>query len=213
MDESIRILRINVDGQWTAKDASIFFSDLNDIYNLRLILELEREVSQELEEYYYDYPFPPRLRRLFRRSSPFRSELLGFSSRLLSAPYELRNLESYMEPHEYLRVKKLKYASPGAFDFAGIGAIVGHVKDFLLRIVEINSSKRKRQLEDDALELENQRKKIENAKLLVELVDSLGYTETEKRALLASVDNRQNKLFDLAQAQKLLSAEIIDNND
>ncbi len=190
-------------------------ANLNDIYNLRLILEIEREAVRELEDYYIDFfPLPPRVRRRLQRTLPLaRTELFLPSIRELSNPSELSSLANYFEPDEYLQVHKVQYASPGSIDLAGLGAVVGHVKDFLVRLIELASERRKRELENESMKLDNQAKRIENARLLVQLAKELGYTDAEMRKLTASVDNCQKPLLDLVETQRVLSARLLEGSD
>jgi hypothetical protein len=190
-------------------------ANLNDLYNLRLILEIEREAVRELEDYYIDFfPLPPRVRRRLQRALPLaRTELFLPSIRELSNPSDLSSLANYFEPDEYLQVCRVQYASPGSIDLAGLGAVVGHVKDLLVRLIELASERKKHELENESIELDNQKKRIENARLLVQLAKDIGYTDAEMRILTASVDNRQKPLLDLVEAQQILSAKLLEGSD
>jgi hypothetical protein len=93
-------------------------------------------------------------------------------------------------------------------DVAGIGVIVGHLKDFVLKIIDRADSRRSRQLADDRSFLENQRLAIENAQAFAALASDLGYSEAEKRRLILDVDARQNIIAALVDEGKITKALI-----
>jgi hypothetical protein len=88
---------------------------------------------------------------------------------------------------ERLTVTRIKFSSPGLTDVAGIGSIVGHVKDFVIHIIDRNDAKQRRQLENEALALDNNRKRLEIAREYISLADELGLGEAERRMLLTKV--------------------------
>jgi len=45
-------------------------------------------------------------------------------------------------------------------DLAGLGAVVGHLKDLLVKILELAASRERRHLENEALRIENARKRL-----------------------------------------------------
>lgn len=49
-------------------------------------------------------------------------------------------------------------------DVAGLGEVVGHVKDLLLKIIEIVSAREERRLRNEGLRLDNTRKLLDMAK-------------------------------------------------
>ena len=58
----------------------------------------------------------------------------GFPGRLppVLDEAQLSRLSQLLEPEERLKVRCISYASPGATDLAGIGTVIGHIKDFIL---------------------------------------------------------------------------------
>ncbi len=92
-----------------------------------------------------------------------------------------------LEPEERLVVQRVLYGSPGIKDLVGVGEIVGHVKDLLVRLIEHWSTRRQRSLENERRELENQQLQVEIAKQFVGLARELGYTKKEMRQLVSSV--------------------------
>jgi hypothetical protein len=76
---------------------------------------------------------------------------------------QFARLSQWIQPEERLDVRRIDYASPGSADLVGIGAIVGHLKDFMLKMIERQDLKRQRELSEERAELENERARLENA--------------------------------------------------
>ena len=213
MNEERRILRIGIDGQWEATEFATSLNALDHLYTLRFGLTLESEELRELRDSYLDAPFPiiPRSLRALRwvRNAPasfFRPEggPIRASGRLIETTSEL------LEPREHLMVQRIIYGSPGISDLAGIGEIVGHVKDLLMRLIEYWSTRRQRALENKHRELENRQLQIEIAQEFVGLAQQLGYTKREMRQLVASVVEEQRPIVQQIAAGKITSADIIE---
>jgi len=77
-------------------------------------------------------------------------------------------------PDEELEIRRIEYGSPGFKDLAGLGDIVGHIMEFIFRLIEHRSRREKRKLENDRL-------RIENAREFVQLAKECGYTEADIR--------------------------------
>jgi hypothetical protein len=71
---------------------------------------------------------------------------------------------------------------------ACVGEMVGHVKDFTIKLIEHFSSKRSRNLNDEEHELRNQALRIQNARAYVALAKECGFEESGLRELAKTVD-------------------------
>jgi HAMP domain-containing protein len=214
MNEERQVLRLGIDGAWEASEFAASFNALDRLYTLRFALALESEELRELRDFYMDAPFPPfprslRSLRAWARLAPpsilrsGRAPLLGREQ----APIELAS--ELLEPDERLVVQRVLYGSPGIKDLVGIGEIVGHVKDFLVRLIEHWSTRRQRALENERRELENRQLQVEIAKQFVGLAQELGYTKKETRQLVSAVVLEQGPLVRLVSAGKITSADTI----
>ena len=96
----------------------------------------------------------------------------------------------------------MSYAPPGASDLAGIGVIVGHVKDFMIKLIDRHDTRRQRELNDERAAVEIERMRIENARSFVALGRELGFSESEMRKLAAHVDDKQEELIKLVDQKK-----------
>jgi len=212
MNQSIELLRLEMDGRWSAEDLGHALRDLSDLYDLRLFLESLRDDQRDWEHFYEELmhfpPFRHRWRRKFSTSNPFLCPPPGFGGAALPPILDeahLSRLRRLFEAEERLEVRRVRYASPGITDLAGFGTIIGHLKDFLLKLIERRDTQHQRELSDERASLENDRIRLENARNFVALGRDLGYSETDLRFLVAHVDGKQDSLVRLIDQQKLRS--------
>jgi hypothetical protein len=216
MDTDNGTLRIGIEGRWEASEFSQSLASLDRLYVLRFGLALEKQELNELRELDFDFPFSRGLRsaRTFRRwarTSPA-NLILGQRTNLVIDGRISDLTSELLEADERLVVRRIIYGSPGIKDLVGFGEIIGHLKDFIQFGIEHWSSRRKRSLEDDRLELENKKLQIEIAKGFVDIADSLGYSTQEKRQLVAAVVHEQKPLIQLISDGKIVSAEIVEDS-
>ncbi|HVT39611.1 MAG TPA: hypothetical protein VHE78_11240 [Gemmatimonadaceae bacterium] len=213
MNEERQVLRVGIDGAWKAGEFAASLNALDRLYTLRFALAVESEELRELRDFYMDAPFPPfpgsirALRRWARLAPP--SLLRPERAPLLGRERPATLASELLEPGERLVVQRVLYGSPGIKDLAGIGEIIGHVKDLLVRLIEHWSTRRQRSLENEHRELENQQLQVEIAKQFVGLAQGLGYTKKEMRQLVATIVQEQRPLVHLVAAGKITSADTI----
>jgi hypothetical protein len=201
-----------MDGRWFADELGSCVSDLAALYDLRMVLELMREDQRDWEHFFDEMwhfgPMRRQFKRRFLRHQMFPMAFLPLSSAHIDVT-QLSSLREYLEPSERLEIRRLEYASPGASDLAGIGTIVGHVKDFVVKLIDRHDTRRQRELNDERAAAEIDRIRLENARSYVALVKDLGYSETEMRKLVAHVDEKQDTLVRLVDQKKLTGASLI----
>lgn len=211
MERSLQILRLEIEGQWSASEFGQALMSISNLYDLRLFLEMLREDEQDWERFYDEMiHFPPfrqrwKNRRRYFGAVPWMAGLPGSTLPLLDDS-QLSRISLLIEPAERLEVRRIRYSSPGVADLAGIGTVVGHLKDFIVRLIERHNSKRQRELGDERAALENDRIRLENARNFVALGRDLGYSETDLRRLVVHVDEKQETVIRLIDQQKLRSA-------
>lgn len=207
-------MRLGFDGKWSAEELGQALISIADLYNLRLFLEYQREEFLERERAYEELLLPPSVRTRWRRELSFLGPL-GRVSSLGFIPQSLDGAEwaRLFVPEERLQIRRISYASPGFSDLAGIGTVVGHLKDFILKLVERRDLRTQRELNDERAALENERMRIENARNFVALGKDLGYSEMELRVLVAYVDRKQEPLVRLADKQKLSSVSTPESSN
>ena len=113
-----------------------------------------------------------------------------------------------------LQLKRVQYASPGFIDIAGMGVIVGHIKDFVLRILEMRADGPKRELELQVQQTELQRARIENARALLSVVREAGSLSitSDTSEVLRWIDGRQGYLLDMVNKGIITGAELLDES-
>ena len=213
MNQSTQILRVNLEGRWQVREFGLFLFAVSDLYNLRLLLEVMREEQEKLERDYREFwdwpPLPTRLKRgLFIKPLP--SFDFTYS--------ELYQIHRYITDDEQLKIRRLEYASPGSSDLVGIGAIVGHVKDFTQRLIERRDAKRQREAsvakteaETRRIEAETEGIRIDNARKFLELERDRFLTEMQKRTLMNYVDEKGQLLDGLVDEGKITGVVIVDD--
>jgi HAMP domain-containing protein len=215
MNEERQVLRVGIDGEWEAEEFATSLNALNRLYTLRFAIALELEELRELRDFWMDAPFPPfphsprSLRRWAKLAPP--SLLRPERVPLLRGGRVAPLASELLEPQERLIVQRLLYGSPGIKDLAGIGEIVGHLKDLLVKLIEHWSTRQQRSLENQRRELENQQLQVEIAKQFVGLAHELGYTKREMRQLVAAAVREQRPLVRLVASGKITSADTVDN--
>jgi hypothetical protein len=211
MNTEERIVRIRIEGSWTAGEMAESLTCFRDLYNIRLVLQVIYEDYHQSDDFYELYRLRRNSPRLARRLTPailsaLRNDYYHDTSVLLHAT-------RFVFAEEELKVRRIEYASPGYKDLAGFGEIVGHVKDFTLRIIEHFNSRRRRELLDEEQELKNQALRIRNAREYVGLARECGYDETELRRIIRYVDDKQEPLIRLVSEGKIQNVLMLDEGD
>jgi hypothetical protein len=168
------IIRFEIDGEWSAEEMGQFFVDLDELYMLLTTLQTIQ----------FRDPSGPR--------GKMKHELRYFSEWIKSA-----------NPHsKFLQVIKVQYGSPGIQDLVGVGEIVGHIKEFILKIIENISSRRERELKNTQLELEN-------ARQFLQLRKDYDLNEEELLFLVKEINTRQRRLEKLIREGKIITVKEV----
>lgn len=178
------VLRIELDGKWSLENMRLFFSYIQDIYNFGLTLELMRNLKEKAD--------------IIFDSTDERGRL----AILTGSPWIIPKESS-------LQIQRIQYGSPGITDIAGLGIIIGHLKDFLIKVIELGVAKEQRKLENQERALNNQRLQIENVQSVIKLAKELGYSKSELKQLHNWVSIRNDGLVALTSEGKIKSVEIL----
>jgi hypothetical protein len=218
MDETVRLMRLEIEGRWSAQELGQVLLSITDLYNLRLVLEVLKDDWRDLDEMWHEMlHFPPFRRRWKRRGGsippPFLFNAYPWTPTIPADSAELLRLAQIVYPSEVLEVRRVRYESPGITDIAGIGIIVGHVKDFIVRIIEHRSQRRQRDLDNARREAEVAAMRIENARNLVALAEQCGYDRSELRKLVGFVDTKQEVIIQVVDHSKLTGATLVERDE
>lgn len=193
--DSRQIIRINISDDWSASDIATFLHELDYLYNLGLRI-VAAATSNE------------RQRQI---------EMWAEKS-------VLSNHTKTQYPRAELEVCQIHYSSPGFTDLGGMGTVIGHIKDFLLRLIDYRVQSRRRSLEDDQIAVENTKKslenetimlknaqlRIENARQFLELAKNNGFSEEEIKKMIPPVVQVQETLVRLVSDGRIQSVELRD---
>jgi hypothetical protein len=208
------VLRIEIDGRWEVRDFVAFYESVHVLYSALAVTFIEQQGDYELERLYRElfelYPSGRKLPRRFRFFLMAQRGLSGATA--LVPPEKFRDADELLEPHERLIVRRCQYASPGLTDLAGIGQVLGHVKDVVLRCIELCVNRRERQLKNDLLEQERDSKALQNVADRIKILKSLGYSDSHCRQVLAEVSPAVAKLESLVERGMITNAESIEND-
>lgn len=207
-------MRVEIDGQWEAKDFVDFYESVHTLYSAFAVVSIEQESEYEVERLYREFlDFYPPGRMLSRRMRFFLRAQHGVAGgAALVPPGKFRDADDLLEPHEHLIVRRCEYASPGVTDFAGIGQVLGHVKDIILRCIDVCVSRRERQLKNELLKQERDAKALQNVAERIKVLKSLGYSDSHCRQILAEVSPAVAKLEALAERGLIKHAESVEND-
>jgi len=213
MDEQTKTLRFEIDGRWSVHEMTQFLSHTRDLYNLSILLKVVFEDWHDMEKFWFEFMRFPPFRKAWRWRMIHPSMMPFLGAGVPSVPTDpdaLARLASFVYPQEELQIRKIKYGSPGFSDLAGAGEAIGHIKDFVLKIIEHWVARRQTNLENEERELKNQKLRIENAREFVQLAKDCGYTEAETRRLLNWVDEKQETYIILIENGKLRKVHFLE---
>jgi hypothetical protein len=188
-----QIIRINISDDWSASDIATFLHELDYLYNLGLRI-VAAATNDKTER-----------------------QIELWTERSLLA----QDLKKQL-PHAELEVCQIHYSSPGFTDLAGLGIVIGHLKDFLLRLIEYRLQSRRRILEEEQMVTDNTKKHIENETLMLKnaqlrlenvrqflaLAKDNGFTEEELNKLIPPIDRAQEILFRLVSDGRIQTVEL-----
>jgi hypothetical protein len=177
--DSRQIIRINISDDWSASDMATFLHELDFLYNLGRRI-VAAATSNETER-----------------------QVEMWTERSLLTEY----LKTH-HPQAELEVCRIQYNSPGFTDLVGMGTVIGHIKDFLFRLIDYRVQARRRTLEDDhlaaqnikvslendAIRLKNAQLQLENARQFLELAKANGYTDAEIQKLIQPVTGNADSI-------------------
>ncbi|MBM4146789.1 MAG: hypothetical protein FJ240_11055 [Nitrospira sp.] len=216
MNTEKKVLRFEIDGHWTVQHMAQLLSHTRDLYNLSILQQAIYEDWHDMERFWFEVMEYPPFRKTWRRKflHPGMIPFFPYSTTIIPADTEaLSRLTSYYYPDEELELRKIIYGSPGFTDLTGIGEAVGHVKDFVLKIIEHFINKKQRNLENEERELRNQKLRLENAREFIKILREGGYTEAEIRKMTNWVDERQDTYIVLVDSGKLKKVYLKEEND
>jgi hypothetical protein len=213
MDNSVKILQLQMAGRWSAHELGAVLLSITDLYNLRLVLQVVHQDREDLYETWDEMRHWPPFAFTNKRGHRLAMPLLAaayFPSFSAMDSDQLLNFAQQVYPEETLVVRKISYASPGNIDLVGAGAIAGHLKDLILRIIEMCLQHDQRKLENEGRTLDNDAKRIANARSFVALAQESGCSPSELRKLVGFVNDKQDSIIEVVERGKLIDAKLLE---
>jgi|GEM_PF-2299487 len=207
------MLRIKIDGNWTAKDFINFYQSIHTLYSILAVIAIEVESADEMERYYLEYlDFYP-YKNIQRRMEFFLRNQRTFGIPTPHIPLtQFRDADDLLDLSEQLHVRRCTYASPGITDFTGLGTALGHLKDFVLQCKKSREQEPERLAKVRILQQQEDSLKLDNIAKTIDLLERVGYSKAERRQILADAIPAVRKLERLAVQGKITHAENIDND-
>lgn len=190
-------ISIYLNGDWDVLDMKKYFESLHFLYN-----------------YYgsaHVLMVSPKSQNGFRALSYILAKCLGRETTIVDSEhnawihYEKDTDDGFAGISE-LKVQQINYASPGTNDLVGVGVVVGHIKDVLLKLLEMFATKetrenqsKKEQLENDRIEIENRIRELDYTKQLISTYKSMGMEEQEINQILVKESSNLLKLGHLIE--------------
>jgi hypothetical protein len=186
MKSTTTTVRIEIDGRWSALDMAEFLTDLSLLYDIRAGLTLgDRRFQKELHWWVREWRYGPRRRRP-------RSE-----------PWPWPPFRPHAEP---LQIERIRYASPGLVDVAGVGKVIEELRHFLEKLIDLRAKRKREGLENEVIEEEIKAKRIENARNFIRLVGearTLDVGEDDVDALLDTINHVEIRLMNAIERGKI----------
>lgn len=208
------MLRVEIAGRWSARDFADYYESIDALYCLFAVVSIEKDSARDFEQFYRDflefYPGPNSSRR-YRYFLGMQRGLGGFGHTPID-PSKFREAAALLHADEQLTVRRCEYASPGATDFTGIGQALGHVKDVVLKCVDVWINRDERKIKNQILEQERDAAALKNVRERLSVLKELGYTDSQCRQILAEVSPAVAKLEALAQRGLITNASTTEND-
>nr|WP_321233603.1 hypothetical protein [uncultured Psychroserpens sp.] len=199
--------RIEIKGNWSVTDFQSLTSALDYLYESVLtgyLFSKEYEINSFSSYYHNGEDLMEELLSYWINKIGHKDVIFldrGRMRRLLRKEFPYDEKNEYLAP---LKLVQIQYASPGFGDFAGLGAIVGHLKDILLRLMDSRESKRHRDNRYHKERLENLALELEISKELYNHLSRIGFEGEELRKLW------QNDAKHLSELSRLISEDKIE---
>lgn len=131
--------------------------------------------TDEIRDFFLDLAVIDRSQ--IEQASRYRSRTRDWrSAALRGGPPKILVQARLQLPHR-LEITRIEFASPGFTDLAGIGQIIGHLKDILFKIIDVYSSKGERAARTAILNEQLEEVRINNVGKKLDLLRRMGYSD------------------------------------
>ncbi len=215
--ETLSIIGIDIDGEYSIIDFINFQESLSNIYDFYFLKEalvkcLSTNNKVDTLKYLSYMTFLGDFTELQIEisKSSYISKYLTFELKknLVFMPMAFMELRGH---NKTLQIDKIRYSSPGFQDLIGFGKAIEHLKELIFKLIDLRISKevrnqelRKLKIENDGLEIENQIKTIQKNDLLIELLKKNGLEKEVDSVLKFEILNSK-RLVTLIDEKKIVN--------
>lgn len=232
-----KLMRLYIDGKWTVNEFADTLQAIQQLYDFQAYCRWLSKMNQgksrskrrhQFMEMTEMMGFHPSEAEFFLGYplSDWRETSATLES-ISATTHELRRIRHPSELHALgqlpthldgpARVTQIHYSSPGVTDIAGVGEIIGHVKDLILSVAEMILNRdhrtqvaRQLKLENDKSEIEMIQTRLEAINKFIEVARNAGFSKKKIRTAIQSIDGKVELLAELVSLGKITSVELID---
>ena len=209
------MLRIEIDGAWTAKDFASFYKSIDVIYSIFAVILIEIESANDFDLQFRRFltheSSHGRMNAQMHKELLERQSLTGFGYSPIDIS-RFRDASELLDNNEKLKVRRCEYASPGVTDFTGIGQALGHLKDLILKCIDARITRNERNIKNQILEHERDSAALRNVQERLSILKELGYSHSQIRKILMEASPALANLESLAQHGLITDASTTDTD-
>jgi hypothetical protein len=112
-------------------------------------------------------------------------------------------------PHT-VEVRRIRFESPGLVDFGGFGKVAGHIKDLIVKVIDVAIYAGDRDITRQLAMQKVVSARIKNAEKILDLADKVGLDQDTKARLLMDLIRTGDRLNELTRRKQLGKIETID---
>lgn len=217
-----QLLRLNIDGNWTLDDFASTYEAIEQLYEFQAYCLWANEMgfhksSSEHLHRMMDAEF------LLRFPAPFWGDQDTTLESIADLTHRIRDVSRKQFPMhipQRATVKRITYSSPGVTDIAGLGEIIGHIKDLIIKVTEMCLNRQHQKEVARQLKIENDKSELEMVGLRLTAIDQFidvarkaGFTKKQIRTTIQSVDGKVDLIEGLVEQGKIKSIELIEESN
>ena len=218
---------VQISGNWSAADFSFFFDACRRLYLSLIVPAAIQSAIAKRAATLGDPAAPgevPQLNltvatrfsdREVMQVLPEYEHTANLTDRDLSqlvTQFGLINATDYLLRLDPIRARRVEFASPGVTDLAGIAQGLAHVKDLVVKCIDVHTSKRERELRNSILEQQLESEVLKNVRAKLEVLQSLGLPESVCIQAIADVLPAVATIQRLVERQQITGATEVERD-
>lgn len=201
-------IRININGKWSNVEFINLLTALQNIYELYII---SNEIAKydSIDNFYSGNTDKNSLAITILEKNFMNADvtMIDLKSNKMNIYTDSNSFRLRFTIEDELTILKLKFSSPGFADLGGLGAAIGHIKELIIRLIDLYENRKIKQLEFEKLQIENDLLKIDKAQKVVSLLREIGYPESKIIKILETEDKSIQTLAQFVDNGKIENVE------